>query len=376
MTAEYLAGLLRQNSATRLVVLDLGSTSTDFNPFAETARTLVRNGLDSVVALRRRLSGPAAAGFRQELYSSLAFGVSIDQSLVNVRRVLAHYSEAAEWDAPMLYTSSAARRVELKADRPMQRLETLRELDDPGEAAPKFPPKESHEAPPVVIPEEGHGKGDETEPDVPSKLTRKEPRQRKTREVKKILVLAASPENLTRLRLDQEIREIKIGLGQAKYRDYFQVEPSLAVRPVDLQQAMLDFEPQIVHFCGHGAGAEGLILEGDDGLPIPVPASALSNLFQLFDDKVECVVLNSCHTEYQAKAISEYIPYVVGMKKQIQDRAAINFAIGFYRALGAGHSIDFAYRMGRNAIEIGNLPDSLMPVLLTRSPRNDRVSQV
>ncbi len=203
---------------------------------------------------------------------------------------------------------------------------------------------------------------------MPSKPVRKNSRRRKISKVQKVLVLAANPENLTRLRLDQEIREIKIGLGQAKYRDYFQVEPSLAVRPVDLQQAMLDYEPQIVHFCGHGAGQEGLILEGDDGLPFPVSSSALADLFELFANKVECVVLNSCHTQYQAKAISEYIPYVVGMKKEIPDRTAISFAVGFYRALGAGEPIDFAFRMGRNRLKIENLPESLMPVLLTHSP--------
>ncbi len=145
MTAEYLARLLCQHPAARLVVLEPGSTSTDFNPFADTARTLVRNGLDAVVALRRRLSGLAAMAFRQELYSSLASGATIDQSLVNVRRALAHDSESAEWDAPMLYTSSAVRKAELKVDRPLQSSGPVRELDL---------------APPVVPPEDGNGKGD------------------------------------------------------------------------------------------------------------------------------------------------------------------------------------------------------------------------
>ena len=54
------------------------------------------------------------------------------------------------------------------------------------------------------------------------------------------------------------------------------------------------------------------------------------------------------------------------MKKQIGDQAAINFAIGFYCALGAGRPVEFAYQMGCSAIELENLPGSLVPVLLAR----------
>jgi hypothetical protein len=134
---------------------------------------------------------------------------------------------------------------------------------------------------------------------------------------------------------------------------------------------MLDFEPRIVHFCGHGSGADGLILEDNNGFSRPVSSPALGNLFRLFSDKVQCVVLNSCHSEHQAEAISRHIPYVVGMKKAIGDQAAINFAIGFYRALGAGHSIQFAYETGRSAIELEALPDHLTPALLVRSDGAD-----
>jgi hypothetical protein len=44
-----------------------------------------------------------------------------------------------------------------------------------------------------------------------------------------------------------------------------------ALRPRELVQALLDHNPTIVHFSGHGAGVKGLCLEGADGrahLPI------------------------------------------------------------------------------------------------------------
>lgn len=38
------------------------------------------------------------------------------------------------------------------------------------------------------------------------------------------------------------------------------------------------------------------------------------------------------------------------MRKAIKDKAAIEFAIGFYDALGAGKSVEAAFKFGKNAI--------------------------
>ena len=61
--------------------------------------------------------------------------------------------------------------------------------------------------------------------------------------MKKILILAANPKNTTRLRLDQEVRDIDEGLGRAKHRDQFDLEQRWAVRSRDIQRALLDTEP-------------------------------------------------------------------------------------------------------------------------------------
>ena len=74
--------------------------------------------------------------------------------------------------------------------------------------------------------------------------------------VKKLLILAANPKGTSPLRLDEEVREIEAGLQRAQKRDQFILEQKWAVRPRDIQRAMLDINPQIVHFSGHGAGDE------------------------------------------------------------------------------------------------------------------------
>ena len=102
------------------------------------------------------------------------------------------------------------------------------------------------------------------------------------------------------------------------------------LRPDDLRRALLDFNPEIVHFCGHGLGDDGLVLENDPGLAQLVPTEALANLFKRFATRgLECVVLNACYSEIQAKEIAEHIDYVVGMSSGIGDDAAITVCSWF-----------------------------------------------
>ncbi len=65
---------------------------------------------------------------------------------------------------------------------------------------------------------------------------------------KTILLLAANPQGTTRLRMEQEVREIDAGLQRALHREQFELVQKWAVRPRDIQRAMLDSEPYIVHF--------------------------------------------------------------------------------------------------------------------------------
>ena len=51
------------------------------------------------------------------------------------------------------------------------------------------------------------------------------------------------------------------------------------------------------------------------------------------------------------------------MKKGIGDSAAIEFAVAFYDAIGAGENYEFAYKLGCNAIQWAGLPEHLTPIL-------------
>jgi hypothetical protein len=183
-----------------------------------------------------------------------------------------------------------------------------------------------------------------------------------------ILILAANPRGTNPLRLDEEVRQIEQALLRSPYRDRFKVISQWAVRPDDIRQALLTLHPQIVHFCGHGAGEKGLVLVKDIAVSSPtndclVSGEALANLFKRFKQQLYCVVLNACYSEVQAIAINHYIDYVIGMKHEIGDPSAIKFSVGFYDALGGGESIESAYELGCNAIQLDGLVGHLIPTL-------------
>jgi hypothetical protein len=180
--------------------------------------------------------------------------------------------------------------------------------------------------------------------------------------VKTILLLAANPRSTSPLRLDEEIREIDAALQHGKKREQFKLVQKWAVRVRDIYQAMLDIQPQIVHFIGHGPGEDGIVLEDEMGQIAFVQADALSSVFELFATEVECVVLNGCYSQVQAEAISQHIEYVIGINREIGDRAGVSFAVAFYHALGAGREVEFAYKFG--CAEISLIGEHQTPVLM------------
>ncbi|MBD2198439.1 MULTISPECIES: AAA-like domain-containing protein [Calothrix] len=185
--------------------------------------------------------------------------------------------------------------------------------------------------------------------------------------IRKILLLSANPRGSSPLRLGEEMREIKEGLKRSKNREQYSIDTVETVRYRDIHRAILEYEPQIIHFSGHGVGEEGLVFEDESGQIKLVDAEALAGLFQLFANQVECVILNACYSKYQAQEIAKHINYVVGMSQAIGDRAAIEFAVGFYDALGADKDYEFAYKLGCSSMLVAGIAENLTPKLIMKS---------
>jgi hypothetical protein len=185
----------------------------------------------------------------------------------------------------------------------------------------------------------------------------------------KILFLTAEPTDSAKLRLGRELEDIKERLRVANLQGMFVLEERRSARPQDISQAIHDFKPNIVHFSGHGENTGELCFENELGNTKPVTPEALAALFKLVTAHVNCVVLNACYSDIQALAIVEHIPFVIGMKRAIGDKAAIAFAVGFYRALGANRSIEEAYEFGCVEIQLQGIAEESTPVLRKKQQR-------
>ena len=179
-----------------------------------------------------------------------------------------------------------------------------------------------------------------------------------------ILFLAADPTDASRLRLGQEVREIQEKLQLSPSRDLFVLHQRTSVRPMDISQALLDVAPRLVHFSGHGTSTGALCVENRTGQVQAIQPEALAALFEMFANEVNCVILNACYSVIQAQAIAKHIDYVIGMRQEIGDEAAIAFSVGFYQALGARRKIEEAYRLGCVQIRLEGIEEHLTPVLM------------
>jgi hypothetical protein len=183
---------------------------------------------------------------------------------------------------------------------------------------------------------------------------------------KKIVFLAADPSDQTRLMLGREIREIQEKLRMAMLRDKFELFEHFSVRIFDISQTLLDTRPQIVHFSGHGNSDGYLVFESENGYSHFVSPEALGDLFMNFFDEVECVILNACYSDDQARAIAKYIKFVIGIPNLIQDDMAIAFSIGFYQALGAGKDYLESFKLGVSQMKLFGLSENFMPIIITK----------
>ena len=204
-------------------------------------------------------------------------------------------------------------------------------------------------------------------PAVASRETRTEPHPIQSVGKVKILFLAANPAVSSPLQLDREARRIEEVLRGTRERDQLELITKWAVRADDLQQYLLEHQPHIVHFSGHGTETDELVLEDNNGKPRALRPAALVALFRALKDNIRVVVLNACFSQRQAEAITETIDCAIGMNKAIGDNAAIAFAAALYRALGYGRSLKTAFDLGNAALIAEGASAEAIPAMFARA---------
>lgn len=187
----------------------------------------------------------------------------------------------------------------------------------------------------------------------------------------KILFLAANPvDTKSRLRLDEEFKQIRKKLRGGDQRECFELASEWAVTAEDLQEILLCHKPHVLHFSGHGSETQGIVLEDQSGKMRLLDKQAFANLIRVLKDNLRMVVLNACYSEDQANYLKEIVDFTIGMGKAVGDKAAILFASHFYQGLAFGRSVKTAFDLGKGQLDLSSIPESDKPKLLVRDGAN------
>lgn len=184
----------------------------------------------------------------------------------------------------------------------------------------------------------------------------------------KILFLAANPASTTRIYLDEEAREIGRAIGASPHGDRIRIDTFWAVTIEDLQRAVLEQAPRILHISAHGT-PEKLFLAGAPGSHSLAALDGLAALLGLVNrdaPRVRVLVLNSCHSAAQLDLLCAHVDSVVGMATTVSDAAAIAFSAAFYHALGIGYSVADAFVAGQARLQMEHPEHAHTPQLRGR----------
>ncbi|MFF1924020.1 CHAT domain-containing protein [Streptomyces sp. NPDC058221] len=182
----------------------------------------------------------------------------------------------------------------------------------------------------------------------------------------KLLILAANPRDTHPLRLGEETRRIEERIRESKAAHRFVIRSAWAVTVDELLYQLNSFEPNVVHFVGHGS-ADQIVLETSSGSSQALSRDALSTIFSHFRQWLQVVVLNACYSAAQAESLAEHADAVIGMTDPVGDASAIEFSAGFYRALAFGRSVEDAFSQGVAMLTVHGLPDADVPKLIHRT---------
>jgi CHAT domain len=181
---------------------------------------------------------------------------------------------------------------------------------------------------------------------------------------KKILFLSSEPTDAGALSVNKEYRQIRNELEVSKLKERFLLVNRGAIRPIDFTKEIFNLEPDILHFSGHGTGKSGLCFEDDAGNAILADGESIYGILESAIGTFECVFLNACFSEKQAKAIAKKSKYVIGMNDSISDTAAIAFSCHFYQALGSGKDIEQSFNIAKAALGIYSNSEKSTPILM------------
>src|SRR5918994_5356130 len=171
--------------------------------------------------------------------------------------------------------------------------------------------------------------------------------------------MAAAPDDKIYVNVVKEGTEIQQTLdGQ---RDKFQFFHILGITKDHFLDDLERYRPNILHFSGHGTESSSLVFQDGNELS----SEQLEETFQSLPFKISVVFLNACYSKHQARSISKYVDYIIGMKKAVSDEAAIIFSSKFYKSLLKNINYKEAYNDAITYLSYYLESESSIPKLIT-----------
>jgi hypothetical protein len=119
---------------------------------------------------------------------------------------------------------------------------------------------------------------------------------------------------------------------------------------------------------GHAKVTEGLVLEDEKGDVARIKCDRLVKLIlSSADAHLKLVFFSFCYSEACATAISEKVPYAIGVSHEISAESLLVFSAGFYEALASDRSVQGAFDNARESLKTQGLGGSDAMVLRVRS---------
>jgi hypothetical protein len=182
-----------------------------------------------------------------------------------------------------------------------------------------------------------------------------------------ILFLSAIPAETEPLELIKECNTINQKIRSSVGRELFKLEQRHDISIKWLIEELLNYNPQILHFSGHGSEKSALIFKNENTGEIEeVPPSGLSEVFRVLGKNIDLVFLNACYSEKQATAIAKHVNCVIGMSDAIPDDTAIEFASTFYSSLGFGKNIQDAFDLAMIQLGLLSMSGDRIPKLIVK----------
>jgi CHAT domain-containing protein len=175
-----------------------------------------------------------------------------------------------------------------------------------------------------------------------------------------------------------EARDIQKAIESTPKGRQFQVKVVLAPTLDDLVDALNQFDPQILHFSGHGGGSS-LLLDneraGDDGGDV-IDFERVARLLGATAAKVSLLVLAACDTVVGAECLVAPDRSVVAMSDSIEDEAACAFSARFYKSLSSGASIAHSLEQAKLLLEQKGYEDADLPTLIVSTAKSGETTFV